>query len=47
MATFTRHRSRLAAVREHKAKAQLEMLGELTNDAVAEPSDVVVAGNEH
>ncbi|TWW55443.1 Elongator complex protein 1 [Takifugu flavidus] len=28
VATFTRHRSRLAAVREHKAKARLDMLDE-------------------
>lgn len=28
VATFTRHRSRLAVVREQKAKARLDMLGE-------------------
>lgn len=28
MATFARHRSRLAVVREQKAKARLDMLGE-------------------
>lgn len=41
VATLKRHRSRLAVVREHKAKARLEMLGELDGPVVRNQTEMI------
>lgn len=46
-ATFTRHRTRLAVVREQKEKARLDMLGEykseLMGHTVSEPTCLLIS----